>query len=173
VKTSRYVALCGVIFASLGITTPAFAQKYNQFANLEGVGDCQYETGANLVLHEFPSAKITTNEVVDAYNTFGGAFNSPLWEGQDFLISQGFDGHRASSITPISQAQVPYAASHGGVEVTNLGPVRMHAFALIAANKTHVVLVDDGFVYHYTWAWFHWAYTRDGEQLAYYAVTWA
>jgi hypothetical protein len=185
-KTSRYVALCGVIFASVGISTPAFAQKYNQFANLNGVGDCQYETGANLILHEFPSAKITTNEVVSAFTQYGAAWdgqqvqqsngswlNEGLWAGQEFLISHGFDGHRAKSITEISQAQVPLAAQNGGVEVVNNGPVRQHVFAIIGASKTHVVIVDDGFTYHYSWAWVNYAYTQDSETLQYYAVSWS
>lgn len=186
-KASKAVALCGVIFASVGITTPAFAQKYNQFANLEGIGDCQYETGANLILHEFPKAKITTNEVVSAFTQYGAGFEGQsvstdggstwtlqgLWAGQNFLISHGFDGHRAKSITEISQAQVPLAAQNGGVEVVNNGPVRQHVFAIIGASKTHVVIVDDGFTYHYSWAWVNYAYTQDGEGLTYFAVRWA
>lgn len=185
-KTSRYVAATAILFTSTALSTPAFAQKYNQFGNLAGVDDCQYETAANLILHQYPKSKITTNQVESAFDTFGDDWqgtqvlqsdgswlNEGLWAGQNFLISQGFDGHRASSITQISQAQAVVDANHGGVEVVNDGPVRQHMFAMIAASRTRVVLVDDGFTYHYTWAWLQWAYTQSGETLTYYAVTWA
>ena len=163
---------CGLL--SLASPSGAATPRYSSFGNLDGVGDCQYETAANLILHEFPSANVTTSEVESAYNTNGGAFISPLWEGQQFLVSQGFDGHTARLITQVTdRSSIIAAANSGGVEVTNLGPVRMHMFAIIAANRTHVVIVDDGFVYHYSWAWLDYAYTQDGETLTYYAVKWS
>src|SRR5580704_4962188 len=163
------------------------AQKpYQSFGNLAGVGDCGYESDANLILHEWPKARITTPEVERAYQAYGNEFAGQsvtsdggqnwtltgLWEAQLYLISTGFAGHRASSIVQIDQVQVPAATQGGGVEVVNDGPVRQHVFDIIAANATHVVIVDDGFVYHYTWTWLNYAYTQDGETLTYYGVTW-
>jgi hypothetical protein len=158
---------------------------YQAFGNLSGVGDCQYETAANLILAKFPKTKgrISASEVIAAYSANGSGMTgvgtltrttSPdLWAGQVYLMTTGFAGHKAASITQITEVQAVNAANHGGVEVSNMGPVRTHMFAIIAATRTHVVIVDDGYVYHYSWAWLNWAYTQQGETLTYFAVRWA
>jgi len=179
------------LFFALCVTlVPAGASSYKTNINAKGIleatkpfqsfgnfnlGDCQYETAANLILSQWPKSKITTAEVVSAYNTYGSAMNPDnLWAGQDYLISTGFAGHQAKSITPITtKYQIVQAANHGGVEVTNLGPVRMHIFAIISANAKQVTIVDEGFVYRYNWAEFNYDYTQQGETLQFYAVTWA
>lgn len=158
---------------------------YQAFGNLSGVGDCQYETAANIILAKFPKTKgrITVAQVIGAYNKFGSGMTgigtltrttSPdLWSGQVYLISNGFAGHRASSITAITESQVVKAANAGGVEATVIGPAIDHMFAIIHADLHYITIVDDGYVYHYTWAWFNFAYTQNGNVLSFYAVTWA
>jgi hypothetical protein len=160
---------------------------YQAFGNLSGVGDCGYESDANLVLHRWPRARITTDEVESAYDNLGNLFAGTdvttdggeiwtaqgLWTAQNYLLSKGFGGHRATSIVQVTTRATEIAsANDGGLEVVNEGPVRMHVFDIIAANRTHVVIVDDGYVYHYSWAWLDWAYTQNSETLSYYAVTW-
>lgn len=198
VKTSHYIAASGVLFTSLALSTPAFAQKYNSFGDLNGADDCQYETAANLILHEFPKSTITTSEVESAYTTFGGAFQGQsvttddgatwtlqgLWAGQNYLLAHGFDGHRARAIIPVvSRYAMVHAANSGGLEVTVMGPTMNHMFAITRATATEVTEVDAGYVYHYTWANFIWRYTHavspqgtivsNGVVMAFYAVKWA
>jgi hypothetical protein len=154
---------------------------FQAFGNFT-VGDCQYETAANLILAYWPKSQITTAEVESAYNTYGIGWDPDgLEAGQDFLISTGFAGHHASSITEITQAQAVTAANNGGVEVTVLGPTMAHIFAIVQANAEGLTEVDDGFVYHYTWSQLNAAYTigitngeltPNGNVLTFYAVTW-
>lgn len=205
-KTSRYIAASAILFASLGLPTAAFAQKYNQteafsskdnawevaptapfssFGNWAGIGDCQYETAANLTLAEFPKTKISTAEVVSAFNRYGDLWqgtqvqqsdgswlNQGLWAGQNFLISQGF-GHRASISQAVTLSQMVYGANHGGLEVSITGPNLMHMLGIIHANAKEMTVVDDGVIYHYTWTGFTAKYEADGSALAFYAVTWS
>lgn len=154
---------------------------FRAFGNLSGIGDCQYEAEANLVLAHWPKAKISLSEVLNAYETYGidgdpTYVSTGLWISQDFLMNTGFGGHKATSVTEIPQSQVIYAANHGGVLVFNMGPVRNHTFDMISANSKSVTLVDDGFVYHYSWKWLYYAYTsapgQQGEFFTFYAVTW-
>lgn len=171
-----------VLVAALAMTSSAGAatlkttKPYSSFDNFK-IGDCQYETAANLVLSRWPDAKISTAEVVSAYDTTEGAWDSSddLWGGQDYLLDTGFAGHRASSITLLGPglASVVAAANAGGVEVVNMGPVREHMFAIIHATSTTATVVDDGYVYHYSWLWLLWAYSQNNESLAFYGVTWA
>lgn len=158
---------------------------YQAFGNLSGVGDCQYETAANLILAKFPKTKgrISASEVIAAYNTYGSGMTGvgtltrttlpDLWSGQVYLMTTGFAGHRASSIRSITESQVIRAANAGGVEVTVMGPQMTHMFAIIHATAAKLTIVDDGFLYHYTWAWFNFAYTQNGNVLGFYAVHWA
>jgi hypothetical protein len=149
-------------------------KPFQAFGNFT-TGDCQYETDANLILARWPKAKISTAEVVGAYSAHGTSLNPDnLWAGQGYLLSTGFAGHKAASITPIAtKYQIVQAANHGGVEVTNLGPVRMHVFAIIQATAKSLTVVDDGFIYRYSWATFTYDYTQNAELLSFYAVTWA
>lgn len=157
-------------------------KPFNSFGNFgSGVGDCQYETGANLILYEFPGSKITTPEVLSAYDQYGVgwvAVQTPsgpatIGAGQNYLLTYGFAGHRAQSIIPVTaKGAIVYAANHGGVEVANIGPTRGHMFAMVQATAKTVTLIDDGFVYHYSWKWFLYAYTYGQAQLFYYFVTW-
>ena len=160
------------------------------------VGDCQYASAADLVLAEWPTAKITTSSVLNAYRTYGidwhaTAPSNPdqttaplgLFAGQLYLLDHGFGDHRASSITliagyiptaPINRGAIVHAANHGGVfiawnvQTTPTG----HMFAMVHATATHVTLVSDGYVFNYTWSWFLWSYHQNGGQMTYYAVTW-
>ena len=178
---------------------------FQAFGNLQ-VGDCQYETAANLILTRWPKAKITTAQVVGAFNTYGDAWDTDgilnasggdtgagLWAGQNYLLTTGFAGHKAASITPLTysagtiteaagvaqatdlsgMASVIAAANSGGVEVTVMGPAMDHVFAIVQATKTTLTAIDDGFVYHYTWAWLLYAYNPTGAaQITFYAVKW-
>ena len=181
--------LLTLIVLSLLIASPAGATTYRQTLSPNGTlevtkpfqpfgnfqtGDCQYEIDANLILFHWPKSTITTAEVENAYNTNGAAFNSDgLWEGQDFLISTGFAGHHARSVTEATnRGQIVYAANHGGVLVDNLGPVRMHTFAIIRANTKQLTVLDDGYIDRYNWPQFIYDYTQQGETLTYYAVKW-
>jgi hypothetical protein len=167
--------LLALLVLGLLVASPAgAASRYSSFDNFK-VGDCQYETAANLVLSRWPRARITTAEVVAAYDRYGsGATPDGLWAGQDYLLDHGFGGHRAASITLLGPelAGVVSAANAGGVEVANLGPVREHMFAIVAATPTTVTVVDDGPVVRESWLFFLWSTTQDGESLAFYAVTW-
>lgn len=177
--------------SSLHATTP-----YRAFGDLSGADDCQYETAANLVLSRWPHAAITTTEVESAYDKFGAAWqgtqvqqdngdwlNEGLWAGQNFLLSQGFAGHRARSITEVTtRASMVAAANSGGLEVTVMGPSMQHMFAITHANAREVTQVDMGVVTHITWTQLMWEYTHvvnadgtislNGETLAFYAVRW-
>jgi hypothetical protein len=190
-----YIAATAVIFASVGITTPAFAQKYQAFGN-GTLEDCTYETVANLTLHEYPNAHITTAEVIAAWdpNSTGGGNDSPvngIDPSQLFMQATGFDGHRAKSATRevFSQPQLVFAANHGGIYVSVTGPVLNHAFAIIGATRTMVTMVNDGQVVTQSWSWFRYIWTHQmipvpgsttgqgefvptGEVLTYFAVTW-
>jgi hypothetical protein len=145
-------------------------QSFGNFTN----GDCQYETAANLILAQWPTSVITTSEVLAAYRSNGIAWGSNgLEAGQNYLISTGFDGHHAASITTLNTRQsIIDAANNGGVEVQTLGQNYGHMFAMIQADSKNVTLVDEGFVYHYTWKWLMWAYTQN-ETLTFQAVKWA
>lgn len=182
------VAMSAAMAIPAGASTLHATKPYSAFGNLSGVGDCQYESAANLVLSRWPKARITTAEVESAYDKFGAAFEGQsvtsdggstwtlegLWAGQNYLIDHGFAGHRARAIIEVTtKASMVAAANSGGLEVVNNGPVRQHVFDITAATATHVTIVDDGFVYHYTWSWLNWAYTQDGETLTFYAVKWS
>jgi hypothetical protein len=144
---------------------------FKSFGNFTN-GDCQYETAANLVLARWPDSIITTAEVLNAYRTHGVNWDpngDGLEAGQDYLVSAGFSGHRAASVVQISgRRRVIYAADHGGVEVATT----THMFAMIRANSKTLTLVDDGFVYNFSWAWFTYAYSVTGATLSFYAVRW-
>ena len=108
------ITLTALVLLALVGTAGAVKLPYQSFDNLH-VGDCQYETDANLVLAQWPKAKITTSEVVHAWSTYGSAFEgqdvtsdggqnwtlSGLWAGQNYLVDVGFAGHRAQSITEL------------------------------------------------------------------------
>ena len=211
VKPSHYVAATAVFLVSVGVGGPAFAKNltetkpYSDFGNLT-IGDCGYETDANLILHQFPHATIRTPEVIAAFDpnangggndgfdgttTPGGMYPvSGLFQAQEYLLSTGFDGHRASTITQVfTKSAIIAGANHGGLSVAIAGPQYDHAFAIFGASKTHVVVENDGYLYHYSWAWFHFIETHtmvpvspgstqgkwvaNGEELFYYAVTWS
>ena len=138
---------------------------FQRFGN-NVLGDCQYETAANLTLAEFPNTKITTSEVESAWREYGMALNGSLWEGQRFLELKGF-GHRAE-VTQISQG-LDYAADHGGLEVTIFGQME-HMLGIIQAQGQNITAVDDGIIYHYSWAGFSQAYV--GDTFAFYAIRW-
>jgi len=163
-----------------------FTAPFQAFGNFK-VGDCQYETAANLVLSRWPKAHIARAQVVAAYKRFGLAYQAvPAIDpttgqpvvytesaAQVYLVNDGFGGHRALSIVPVSSRQaVITAANAGGVEVVNMGPVRQHMFAVVKATAKTVTLIDDGYVQTFTWPNFVQSYSYGGETLTYYAVTW-
>ena len=180
-----YIAATAILLASVALSTGASAADYRQtqkfsvkdngwlivptapfqaFGNGQ-VGDCQYETAANLTLAEFPDTKISTNEVESAFNKFGINWVGPFWEGQRFLEFKGF-GHRAT-ISPVS-SNLDYYANHGGLEVTIFGHME-HMLGIIRGGKT-ITVVDDGLIYNETWQTLRTGFI--GDQLAFYAVKW-
>jgi hypothetical protein len=165
--------------------------------------DCQYEAAANLVLAEFPGSVITTSEVVADYNYYLAYFDASddLFYGQDFLLFHGFDGHYAGAITPINdsltqnpttgvltaapiasaiplQQQITTAANSGGVEVVMGGGQGAnfvgHMVIITAATSSGLTMINDGYVWNYTWAqWFQTYGPANGfTAVWYYAVTW-
>ncbi len=145
---------------------PMVTKPFGSFGNYQ-VGDCQYETEANLVLNEWPTSVITTQDVLGAYYANGED------AAQNFFLSTGFDGHRASAVTPIfNRTQIIYAADHGGVEVVQTDGLLSHMFAMIRANSRQVTLVNEGIVYIFPWWYFLKVYDSSGSSLTYYAVTW-
>lgn len=126
------------------------------------LGDCAYESFANLVLAEFPSAHVDTPEVTSAWRAWGPS------NAAGYALTTGFSGHRAASLTPVSQGRVPYAAAHGGVWVwLSWG----HAVMIDAATRTKVYSVDDGMGLWLTWPQWSAYYFTPGS--TYYAVAWA
>ena len=200
VTIGLFLAFCEPAGAAAYKQTQVFSTKDNGYVLVPtapfqsfdnaNIGDCQYETAANLVLAEWPKAHITTAEVVTAYNAYGALWqgqqvqqpdgswlNEGLWAGQNYLIDHGFAGHRAASITQVTtRYAMVQGANHGGLEVTIIGSTLMHVLGIIQANAKELTVVDDGIIYHYTWAGFANTYTANGtnsEVLTYYAVKWA
>lgn len=146
------------------IVGPASASSYGVFGNL-WTGDCQFEADANLIIHEFPQAHVTTAEVLRAYDDAKGL---NLYSGLNYLQYVGFDGYTATWTQITTKAQVIYAADHGGVWATMFNG--SHAVGIIAANATSLVTVDDGIVQHQSWANWYWFAGRQVQ--IYAALTW-
>ena len=155
-----------LVVGSLAWIGPAGAATYSPFGNLEA-GDCAYEAFANLELHEFPNAQITTKEVMTAYH-----------QGHDqgfqvfpYMMSVGFDGHTIDAIASGSittKAQIITAVPLGGVWATISDG--NHAVAIIGADRRYVTIVDDGIVEHWSWGnFYHW----QGTFPLMYAVQWS
>ena len=142
----------------------AGAQPYAAFGNL-WTDDCQFETDANLILHEYPNAHISIAEVLRAYDN-GKGLN--LYSGLDYLEYHGFDGHTATWTPVTTKAQIIYAAMHGGVWATMFNG--SHAVGILAANEKTLVTVDDGIVQHQTWANWDWFAGRTFQFYA--ALSW-
>jgi hypothetical protein len=47
-----------------------------------------------------------------------------------------------------------------------------HAVSIVEASSTHLLVIDDGGPFSYTWSDFNYWYDVNGDDL-YYAVTWA
>jgi hypothetical protein len=166
----RLLALC--VLASLAFVVPAGAAvhpAYSAFGNIYPYndGDCGYEAMANLELHEFPTAHITTKEVITAWH-----------QGHDngynifpFMMSTGFDGHTIDAIVNggiTTKAQIIAGVAGGGVWTTMDDGT--HAAAIIGADRRFATVIDDGIVEHWTWSNFYW---NQGGNVLMYAVTWA
>jgi hypothetical protein len=156
-------------------------KPFRAFGNFSGIGDCQYETAANLILSRWPKVKISTAQVLSAWNTFGDLGDptyttTGLWNSQDFLMTTGFAGHHAATVTEIPQSAVLAAANNGGLEVVVLGPVRNHMFAIVASKGNQITIVDDGFVERQNLTTMVYDQTQapgqQGEGLYFYGVTW-
>ena len=163
-KTTTRLCAIGVAGAALLSTGAGAATRFGTFGNLK-YDDCQYETDANLVLREFPAARISTNEVVRAWRENGATTD----QGLTYLEDVGFDGHRAAAATLVTtRAQIIAAANAGGVWA---GLSWGHAVAIIRATTSRVVVVDDGLVE--PMSWWNWYAMFDGPGSTLYAITWA
>jgi hypothetical protein len=169
----------GVIIAflvSVAAMGAAAGATYSPFGNLK-VGDCAYESMANLELHEFPWVHITTKDVVDAY--FRGHENG--YSAIPYMMTTGFGGQ---TILPIPsgtledqfglsdaamKAAIIQGVANGGVWSTVMDG--LHAVAIIGADLHHVTIVDDGIVEHWSWGNFWWNQGPAGDNTM-YAVTW-
>ena len=159
----RSLIALGFLTALLPATAGA-SSRYQEFGNLT-LNDCTYESLANLVLYEFPAARINPRVVIGAFRANG--VNGAMSYVQDV----GFSGHRVAAFTPISShnhAALAKAASHGGVWATvSYGG---HVVDITRASKTGVTVLDDGSIYFMRWA--DWSYYQ-GTPAVDYAVTWA
>ena len=156
------------VLTTLAVASSAGATpRYQPFGNLQ-FNDCQYESAANLVLHQFPGAKISTGEVLRAFKANGIVGPDATPAGLDYLENVGFDGHRANAEVITTRAQIIAAANAGGVFVT-LG--WGHAVAIVHANPRELDVVDDGADPPMTWSNWHEMYAAPGT--VYYALTWA
>ena len=168
-KRHRF-AIVALLLLALFLVTPlpgeAVTNIYSPFGNLQR-GDCAYAAMANLELHAFTSAHITTKMVIRAYN-----------QGHDlgynvfpYMMSTGFDGHTIDAITsgPIfTKAQIITGVAGGGVWSTLSDG--SHAVAVIGADRRYITIVDDGIIEH--WSWGNFWYWQGGNVLM-YAVQWS
>ena len=136
--------IAGSILGGALFSTPAYG--YSDFGNLE-YGDCGYEVGANLILHEYPTAKITTNEVVRAWREYGAA------NAMQYLTDIGFDGHRLIFTSITTKAQV-IASAKLGVYAGAWDDT--HVVAIIQANPKKLTTLDDGLFQAMTWSNWWW-----------------
>lgn len=126
------------------------SSRFQSFGNL-GVGDCAFESFANLVLADFPDSHITTSQVLSAYR----ANNGPI-ASLNFFYDQGFDGHRAAlepvSVTPGIDSPVWVDLAWG------------HAVMVLRATQSRVLVVDDGAPWSVTWSDWRSFYFTKGSQ---------
>ena len=162
----RVLAALAVILLTLAAAAPlgASGPRYGDFGNLR-FGDCQYASGANLVLSRWPGAHITTAEVLRAWRT---APNDPTG-GLTYLEDYGFAGHRAASATVVTGTSAIIAGADAGGIYAALS--WGHVVAVTHASANEVTVVDAGLVTHNTWAEFRRFYDAPDSFL--YAITWA
>jgi len=140
---------------------------YQSFGN-NYKGDCEYAAAANLTLHEYPLIKITTKEVLKAWNNgIGETYYSAL----KYVNTIGWSGHKALTIPVITRPSIIYAANHGGVWATEYSGT--HAIAIIAANKNGIRVVDstmNGITFYSSWN--NWAKYFAGKNEEYWWFKW-
>jgi hypothetical protein len=148
-----------------GASTPA----YGAFANAR-FGDCAFAAIANLTMHEYPAATISTANVLDAWGFKGG---QPFLVSLDFVEDTGFDGHTATFEQVTTLPQIINAANHGGVWATWWNGT--HAVAIIAATPTTVTFVNSNAIQFgeivQTIPWSLW-WGDTGKDWHDYGITW-
>ncbi len=172
-RAVRRVAVAGLVAGLVAVATPAVAgaSQYELFGNGWN-GDCAFASLANLVRYNWPSAPITADQVLAAWNAQP---NDPF----GYMIATGFGGHRISGYVEHATASrgfVRYALAHGGlVAWLNLPIYGAHAEAIVGMSGRGVfgvyapgVLGPKRDAPHLTpWG----AWTR--ELASAYTVTWA
>ena len=174
-RAVRRVAVAGLVAGLVAVATPAVAgaSQYEYFGNGWN-GDCAFASLANLVRYNWPTAPITTDQVLAAWNA----------EPQDplgYMITTGFGGHRISNYgehKTLSKSLVKYALAHGGlVAWIDFPPEGPHAVAVVGMNASGILSVlnlglffthQDPRVPHLI----RWSYLRHALEVA-FTVTWA
>lgn len=158
------IAVGAVLAAAVGLSTPAAASaRYSAFGN-RTLGDCDFASVANLVQARFPGARITTQQVVNAWR------DANVSSGLDYLETTGFDGHRIASYVQVStRAEFIAGANAGGLQASILAGA--HAVAVVRAGNSGVEFVNDGRLEFDTWS--QWRSDEKGLPLNAAAVTWA
>jgi hypothetical protein len=148
-----------------GASTPA----YGGFDNSR-YGDCAFAVIANLTIHEYPAAAISTANVLDAWGFKGG---QPFLVSLDFVESTGFDGHTATFQQVTTLPGIINAANHGGVWATWWNGT--HAVAIIAATSSTVTFVNSNAIQFgetvQTVPWSVW-WGNTGKDWYDYAINW-
>lgn len=143
---------------------PAGASNiYSPFGNLR-VGDCADEAMANLTLHEYPWATITTNEVIRAFRKDQGDPVNVL----TYEMNTGFDGFKISGFQLITTREQIIEGVAGGGVWSGVDD-NSHAVAVIGADRRFVTIVDDGIIEHWSWSNFYW---NQGANPVMYSITW-
>lgn len=159
----------GVLCAStLLIAVPSVASAASQSASPyqawgnKNVGDCPFAALANLVRSHWPTAPITTNEVIRDWRTYDTTIGA-----LPFLFEYGLAGHRIESFAPVTtRSAFIEAANSGGVFATILEGT--HAVAVVGANAKGVYFVTWG-----TEIWVNWAGWQGLDPVSADSVTWA
>ena len=142
--------VAGVLLACLwNVSLQASAStRYNAFGN-NVVGDCLYAAEANLVMHEYPNAVITTAQVeaasvangqdgfINYFETtgYGGYTIAGISPTPLFTISEWNNAAHTSGVMAIMHLT---PASYGGTKPAN------HAYAVIGMDTRYVEVVSWG-----------------------------
>ena len=176
VDTLMFLIVTLIVLVLLAFPSGA-ATRYSAFGN-KNVGDCSYASVANLIQRNWPTAAITTTEVVSAWRA-NGAMSPDSPSAWSFMSTTGFAGHTISAVTLITtEAQVLNAVHTGGVwaqvwvttpeypAADQAADGADHDVAVVGANTRGPIVVWWGVAKQMTWAqWNKIAYQE-------FAVTW-
>ena len=143
---------------------------YGMFGN-DVVDDCSEVASANLTIHEFHDARITTAQVETAWQLTQGWTDA----ANTYMETTGFGGHTIKAVIPVTtQAQMIHYANEGGVWAEFFGPSLaapqwMHDVAVIGANASQITYVTGGEVVSESWAQWDTRFTFTNGNIVDYA----